>query len=68
VILAPALHLGVPTLAESPKLQFVRGSLHAVGSLWFAALPTVAISEITAIGFAGPIFICLAQCCSSTNR
>ena len=37
-----------------------RLGLHAGGMLlWFAALPTVAISEITAIGFAGPIFICL---------
>jgi drug/metabolite transporter (DMT)-like permease len=61
VILVPALHLGVRELwPKAPKLQFVRGSLHAGGMLlWFAALPTVAISEITAIGFAGPIFICL---------
>jgi len=61
VILVPALHLGARDLwPKAPKLQFVRGSLHAGGMLlWFAALPTVAISEITAIGFAGPIFICL---------
>jgi len=61
VILAPALRLGVRALwPKAPKLQVVRGALHAGGMLlWFAALPTVAISEITAIGFAGPIFICL---------
>jgi len=61
VILAPALYMGARELwPKAPKLQFVRGSLHAGGMLlWFAALPTVAISEITAIGFAGPIFICL---------
>jgi len=61
VILAPALRLGVRELwPKAPGLQLLRGSLHAGGMLlWFAALPTVAISEITAIGFAGPIFICL---------
>jgi len=61
VILVPALRLGVRELwPKAPKLQLLRGGFHAAGMLlWFAALPTVAISEITAIGFAGPIFICL---------
>lgn len=61
VMLAPALRRGVRELwPKAPRLQLLRGSLHAAGMLlWFAALPTVAISEITAIGFAGPIFICL---------
>ena len=61
VMLAPALRLGLRELwPKAPKLQLLRGSLHAGGMLlWFAALPSVAISELTAIGFAGPIFICL---------
>jgi drug/metabolite transporter (DMT)-like permease len=61
VILAPALRQGVRELwPKAPRLQLLRGGFHAAGMLlWFAALPTVAISELTAIGFAGPIFICL---------
>ena len=61
VMLAPALHLGVRELwPKSPKLQLVRGLFHACGMLlWFAALPMVDIAELTAIGFSGPIFICL---------
>ena len=59
VMLAPALRLGLrELLPKAPKLQLLRGVFHAAGMLlWFAALPTVAISELTAIGFAGPIFI-----------
>jgi drug/metabolite transporter (DMT)-like permease len=61
VILAPALHLGVRELwPKAPKLQLLRGMFHAGGMLlWFAALPSVTIAELTAIGFSGPIFICL---------
>jgi len=61
VMLAPALRFGLRELwPKAPKLQLLRGGFHAAGMLlWFAALPTVAISEITAIGFSGPIFICL---------
>jgi drug/metabolite transporter (DMT)-like permease len=61
VMLAPALRFGLRELwPKAPKLQLLRGAFHATGMLlWFAALPTVAISEITAIGFSGPIFICL---------
>jgi len=61
VMLAPALRFGLRELwPKAPKLQLLRGSFHAGGMLlWFAALPSVAISELTAIGFTGPIFICL---------
>jgi drug/metabolite transporter (DMT)-like permease len=61
VILAPALRFGLRALwPKEPKMQLVRGLFHAGGMLlWFAALPSVAIAELTAIGFSGPIFICL---------
>lgn len=61
VMLGPALHLGGRALRSSaPTLQFVRGLFHAGGMmLWFAALPFVTLTELTAIGFSGPIFICL---------
>ena len=61
VMLAPALRLGVrELLPKALKLQLVRGLFHAGGMLlWFAALPMVDIAELTAIGFSGPIFICL---------
>src|SRR5436190_10132707 len=61
VMLAPALRLGKRALhSNAPKLQFVRGLFHAGGMmLWFAALPFVTLPELTAIGFTGPIFICL---------
>jgi drug/metabolite transporter (DMT)-like permease len=61
VMLAPALRLGVRQLwPKAPRLQLVRGLFHAGGMLlWFAALPMVEIAELTAIGFSGPIFICL---------
>ena len=61
VILAPALRFGVRELwPKAPKLQLLRGVFHTGGMLlWFAALPMVSIAELTAIGFSGPIFICL---------
>jgi drug/metabolite transporter (DMT)-like permease len=61
VMLAPALRFGLRELwPKAPMLQLLRGGFHAGGMLlWFAALPMVAISELTAIGFTGPIFICL---------
>lgn len=61
VMLAPALRFGIRELwPKAPKLQLVRGLFHAAGMLlWFAALPMVDIAELTAIGFSGPIFICL---------
>ena len=60
-ILAPALRFGVRELwPKAPKMQLVRGLVHGGGMLlWFAALPAVAIAELTAIGFSVPIFICL---------
>lgn len=61
VILGPVLRRGPRALwPHAPRLQFVRGLFHAGGMmLWFAALPMVGLTELTAIGFSGPIFICL---------
>ena len=61
VMLGPALRLGARALrSNAPRWQFVRGLFHAGGMmLWFAALPFVTLAELTAIGFSGPIFICL---------
>jgi len=61
VILPPALRLGLRALwPRAPKLQFMRGLFHAGGmTLWFAALPMVSMAELTAIGFTGPLFICI---------
>jgi drug/metabolite transporter (DMT)-like permease len=61
VMVAPALRFGLRELwPKAPGMQLLRGLFHAGGMLlWFAALPMVAIAEITAIGFSGPIFICL---------
>ena len=61
VMLAPALRFGLREMwPKAPKLQLLRGGFHAAGMLlWFAALPMVDIAELTAIGFSGPIFICL---------
>ncbi|MSQ63736.1 MAG: DMT family transporter [Betaproteobacteria bacterium] len=61
LILVPALRFGVRELwPKAPKMQFVRGLVHGGGMLlWFAALPAVAIAELTAIGFSVPLFICL---------
>lgn len=61
VMLPPALRMGVRALwSNAPRLQFLRGLFHAGGiMLWFAALPMVTITELTAIGFSGPLFICL---------
>jgi drug/metabolite transporter (DMT)-like permease len=40
--------------------QFTRGGVHTIGLvLWFIALPHIAIADVTAIGFIGPIFIML---------
>jgi drug/metabolite transporter (DMT)-like permease len=61
VIAVPALRRGPRALwPRAPRLQFVRGLFHAGGMmLWFAALPLVGLTELTAIAFSGPIFICL---------
>ena len=61
VMLGPALRLGRQALwPKAPGLQLLRGLFHAGGMiLWFAALPMVTLAELTAIGFSGPLFICL---------
>ena len=61
VMLAPTLRLGFRTLwPRQPGLQLVRGAFHAGGMmLWFAALPMVTLAELTAIGFSGPLYICI---------
>lgn len=61
VILPPALRLGLRALwPRAPRLQLMRGLFHAGGmTLWFAALPMVSMAELTAIGFTGPLFICV---------
>ena len=61
VIATAAMRLGPRTLwPRAPRLQFVRGVFHAGGMiLWFAALPKVSLTALTAIAFSGPIFICL---------
>jgi drug/metabolite transporter (DMT)-like permease len=61
VMLGPALHQGRQALRpKAPGLQLLRGLFHAGGMiLWFAALPMVTLAELTAIGFSGPLFICL---------
>lgn len=61
VMLPPVLQLGVHGLwPRAPKLQLLRGLFHAGGMLlWFAALPLVTLADLTAIGFSGPIFVCL---------
>ncbi len=61
VMLWPVMRLGTRAVwPKAPKLQFVRGLFHAGGMiLWFAALPLVTLAELTAIGFTGPLFICL---------
>lgn len=61
VMIGTALPGGLAMLwPKAPGLQLVRGLFHTGGMmLWFAALPFVSLAELTAIGFSGPIFICL---------
>lgn len=61
VVAATALPGGLAALwPKAPRLQLLRGVFHSGGMmLWFAALPFVSLAELTAIGFSGPIFICL---------
>jgi drug/metabolite transporter (DMT)-like permease len=61
VMLPPTLRLGVAQLwPKHPRLQLLRGLLHSGGLLlWFVALPLITLAEMTAIGFSGPLFICL---------
>lgn len=61
VMLPPTLRLGIAQLwPKQPRLQLVRGLFHSGGlMLWFVALPLITLAELTAIGFSGPLFICL---------
>lgn len=61
VMLPPTLRLGLAAVwPQAPRLQFVRGVFHAVGLLlWFLAVPLITLTELTAIGFSTPLFICL---------
>jgi drug/metabolite transporter (DMT)-like permease len=61
VMVGAALPGGLAMLwPKAPGLQLVRGMFHTGGMmLWFAALPFVTLAELTAIGFSGPIFICI---------
>jgi drug/metabolite transporter (DMT)-like permease len=61
VMLPLVLRPGVAQLwPRRHGLQFVRGLFHAGGLvLWFTALPFITLAELTAIGFSGPLFICL---------
>jgi drug/metabolite transporter (DMT)-like permease len=61
VMLASTLRFGLRAMwPRQPGLQIVRGAFHAGGMmLWFAALPLVTLAELTAIGFSGPLYICI---------
>jgi len=61
VILPAMLGGGLKRLwPRAHRLQLLRGLFHAAGLvIWFAALPMVTLTELTAIGFSGPLFICL---------
>jgi drug/metabolite transporter (DMT)-like permease len=61
VMLAPVLRHGVARLVPKRHgTQFLRGVLHTAGLLcWFTALPHITLAELTAIGFSGPLWICI---------
>ena len=61
VMLPVVLRLGLRACwPKVPRMQFVRGVFHTGGmAIWFIALPLVSLAELTAMSFAGPIFICL---------
>jgi drug/metabolite transporter (DMT)-like permease len=61
VMLGPVLRHGVRRLwPKRHGLQFLRGAFHTAGLLaWFAALPHISLAELTAIGFSGPLWVCL---------
>jgi drug/metabolite transporter (DMT)-like permease len=62
LVLLPLIwHVGVPALTtRAPGLTVLRCLFHSGGlMLWFAALPMVSMAEMTALGFTGPIFMCL---------
>lgn len=60
LVMLPAAMRARALWPNRPGLQFVRGGFHSCGLiLWFLALPMISLAEMTAIGFSGPIFICL---------
>jgi drug/metabolite transporter (DMT)-like permease len=61
VMLAPVLRHGAGRLLPKRQgTQFLRGVLHTAGLLcWFIALPHISLPELTAIGFSGPLWICI---------
>ncbi len=58
VMLPLMLRVGLPHYRPRDiRGQFSRGFVHAIGlSLWFYALPHLALADMTAIGYTGPIF------------
>jgi drug/metabolite transporter (DMT)-like permease len=62
VVLLPLIwRLGLGGLAtRAPGLTALRCLFHSGGlMLWFYAVPMVSMAEMTALGFTGPIFMCL---------
>jgi drug/metabolite transporter (DMT)-like permease len=61
VLLPIAFRLGWSRMRTgAPGLQVLRALFHLGGLLlWFLALPMVSMAEMTALGFTGPIFMCL---------
>jgi len=62
LILLPLIwHVGIGALrTRATGLTVVRCLFHSGGmALWFFALPMVSMAEMTALGFTGPIFMCL---------
>ncbi len=60
LVMLPAAMRARALWPRRPGLQALRGGFHAGGLiLWFVALPLISLAEMTAIGFSGPIFICL---------
>lgn len=62
VVLLPLLwRLGVRgCMTNALGLNIARGAFHSFGIVvWAAALPLVSMADMTAIGFTGPIWICL---------
>lgn len=60
LVMLPAAMRAGALWPNRPGLQLLRGVFHSGGLiLWFVALPLISLAEMTAIGFSGPIFICL---------
>ncbi len=59
IMLALAARTGLAACRpHSVAGHFTRGAAHTIGLiLWFTALPKIALADMTAIGFTGPLFI-----------